>query len=358
MLERLDHLFQHYVSKDYFPGAVCLIAKDEEIIFHQAYGHASTSPVVQKMKASTRFDIASLTKIVTTTIILRLITNGKLSLNQTLEQCLPKAALNPILYEKFSTITVKQLLTHNSGLIAWYPFYSQKLDFYDVLADVLQSNQEASGVVYSDLNFMLLGEIIKENTGLTLKQAVREWISKPLHMESMDYGPTTGADVAATEFGNQVETGMCLERGITFEGWREQSHPIKGEVNDGNAFYFFNGQAGHAGLFSNAVDLMKLGQLFIKGGEWGGERLIDQELVEISMTEQEPSRGIGWQISSLYPRGCGHTGFTGTSLWLVPEEKMVVVTLTNRLHMQQPIHINTFREDLHETIYNLTIGKI
>jgi CubicO group peptidase (beta-lactamase class C family) len=353
MVDRLDQLFEHYVKKNYFPGAVCLIEKEGEVIFHKGYGHASISPIGREMKASTIFDIASLTKIVTTTIILRLITKGKLSLNQTVEKCLPRVALNPLLSEKLSGITLKQLLTHSSGLIAWYPFYSQKTDFYDILAEVIPSASQKKAVVYSDLNFMLLGEVIKEVTGLTLKQAVEEWVSQPLHMASMDYGPITTDDLAATEFGNQVEMDMCAERGITFDGWRDISRPIKGEVNDGNAFYFFQGEAGHAGLFSNAFDLMKLGQLFIKGGEWEGEHLINQELVEISMTEQQPSRGIGWQLSSLYPKGCGHTGFTGTSLWLVPEEKLVVVTLTNRLHMQHPIHINSFREDLHKTICNL-----
>jgi CubicO group peptidase (beta-lactamase class C family) len=353
MQKKLDKLFESYMNKEYFPGAVCHIVKDDEIIFHQAYGQASTIPRMQKMKASTIFDIASLTKIVTMTMILRLITNGKLSLNQTLDQCLSRVDSDPLLSKPLSRVTVKQLLTHTSGLIAWFPFYSRKLDFYDILADVISSTPATNGVIYSDLNFMLLGEVIKESTGLTLEQAVRELVSKPLQMESMDYGPITSGDVAATEFGNRFEKGMCLERGIMFHGWREQVQPIKGEVNDGNAFYFFDGQAGHAGLFSNAVDLMKLGQLFIKGGEWGGDRLINQDLVENSMTEQQPSRGIGWEISSLYPRGCGHTGFTGTSLWLVPEEKMVVVTLTNRLHMQHPIHINIFRKDLHETICNL-----
>jgi CubicO group peptidase (beta-lactamase class C family) len=353
MLKKLDKLFESYMNKEYFPGAVCQITKDDEVIFHQAYGQACTIPSVQEMKASTIFDIASLTKIVTTTMILRLITNGKLSLNQTLDQCLPRVASNPLLSKPLSRITVKQLLTHTSGLIAWFPFYSQKLDFYDILADVIPLTPATNNVVYSDLNFMLLGEVIKESTGLTLDQAVRELVSKPLQMVSLGYGPITNENVAATEFGNQVEMGMCLERAIPFEGWREPLRPIKGEVNDGNAFYFFQGQAGHAGLFSNSLDLIKLGQLFIKGGEWRGERLIDQDLIENSMTEQQPSRGIGWQISSLYPKGCGHTGFTGTSLWLVPEEKLVVVTLTNRLHMQHPIHINTFREDLHETIYHL-----
>jgi CubicO group peptidase (beta-lactamase class C family) len=353
MLKELDKLFENYVKGDYFPGAVCLIVKEEEIIFHKGYGQASIRPIGQEMKTSTIFDIASLTKIVTTTIILRLITNGNLSLNQTLDQCLPRVASNPVLSERLSGITLKQLLTHSSGLIDWFPFYSKKLDFYDILADVIPPASEKKEVVYSDLNFMLLGEVIKEITGLTLKQAVEEWVSRPLQMESMDYAPIKTDNVAATEFGNQIEMGMCHERGITFNGWRDLSRTIKGEVNDGNAFYFFQGQAGHAGLFSNAYDLMKLGQLYIKGGDWGGERLINQELVEISMTEQQPSRGIGWQLSSLYPKGCGHTGFTGTSLWLVPEKKLVVVTLTNRLHTQHPIHINSFREDLHETIYRL-----
>jgi CubicO group peptidase (beta-lactamase class C family) len=342
------------MNKGYFPGGVCQIVKDGHCLFLRSYGTASTEHDTRGMTYSTLFDIASLTKIVTTTIILRLVTIGKLSLEQTVKQSLSPIAANPILADYFSKVTIQDLLTHRSGLIAWYPFYSGHLNFYDRLRYIVSTTHVSeAGVRYSDLNFMLLGQIIQEATGLTLKQAVHQLIRQPLHMQRMDYGPVDEQDVAATEFGNRTEQRMCLERGLSFDHWRESNKAICGEVNDGNAFYFFQGAAGHAGLFADAEDVSKLGQLYINRGQCNGKHYIDPDLIELSITEQDASRGLGWEFSVIFPEGYGHTGFTGTSLWLVPEKKLTVVTLTNRLHLEEPKNINSFRKELHETILKM-----
>jgi CubicO group peptidase (beta-lactamase class C family) len=356
MLEKnLDPLMELYLKEGFFPGLVCHIVQGDKVLFHKSYGAASTRPVQRNMAPSTNFDIASLTKIVTTTMILRLVTTGKISLYTTLDQCLASVANNPTLPNYFSNTTINMLLTHTSGLPDWYPFYSSHLCFYKCLEQIISSTEPEIGVKYSDLNYMLLGEVIKETTGLSLKRAVDQLVRQPLNLQRMEYGPLQGDNIsiAATEFGNRIEQGMCRTRGITFDRWREENRAIRGEVNDGNAFYFFQGEAGHAGLFAHAEDVSSLGQLYVNRGEWNGEILIDPDLIDISITEQAPSRGLGWELSSLFPKGCGHTGFTGTSLWLIPQEKMVVVTLTNRLHQEKPKNINPFRKELHATILNM-----
>jgi CubicO group peptidase (beta-lactamase class C family) len=348
---RLNQLIEAYIKEGYFPGAVCQIVKDDKVLFHKSYGDASTIPTKRRMTPSTIFDIASLTKIATTTMILRLISEKKLSLNQTIDQCLSCVADNFTLSSYFAQTTIKQLLTHSSGLLDWYPFYSGGLSFYERLEQIVNTTEREVGVRYSDLNFMLLGEVIQATTGLTLKQAVHQLVTQPLGMRNMNYG--SSSHVAATEFGNRIEHRMCSERGLTFECWREENIAICGEVNDGNAFYFFQGEAGHAGLFADVENVSRLGQLYINRGEWNGRCLIDPALIDSSMKEQAQGRGLGWELSALFPRGCGHTGFTGTSLWLIPQEKVVVATLTNRLHQEQPININSFRKDLHHNILNM-----
>lgn len=353
LFEGVDDIVEKYIKRDFFPGVVCQIVKRDEVVFNKAYGDAVTFPEKEKMETNTVFDIASLTKIVTTTIVLRLVSNGQLQLNSTVVQHLSKLDEGSALYSILSKITIEQLLTHSSGLIDWYPFYSEELDFYRVLDKAIRSSGSIEGVKYSDINFMLLGEIIKDATGLTLGEAVKKYISEPLELESMTYKPVDIRQVAATEYGNQIEEKMCRDRGFSFNKWRDTATSLRGEVNDGNAYYFFKGESGHAGLFANINDLIKVGQLFIDEGVWKNSRLIDKALIQSALQEHQPSRGLGWEISPIFPKGSGHTGFTGTSMWLVPEKELVVVTLTNRLHVQVPKNINTFREELHVNILKL-----
>jgi CubicO group peptidase (beta-lactamase class C family) len=354
LLESVDDIVDQYIKRDFFPGVICEIVKRDEVIFNKAYGDAVTFPEKEKLETNTVFDIASLTKIVTTTIVLRLVSTGQLQLNSTVDQYLSKLDGGSALSSILSKITIEQLLTHSSGLIDWYPFYSEEHDFYRVLEKAIRSSDSIKGVKYSDLNFMLLGEIIKTITGLTLGGAVKKYVSEPLEMESMIFNPVNISHIAATEYGNQTEEKMCHDRGISFHKWRDKAVAIKGKVNDGNTYYFFKGESGHAGLFSTANDLIKLGQLYMNEGVWNNSRLIDRALTQKAVKEQQPSRGLGWEISPVFPKGYGHTGFTGTSMWLVPEKELVVVTLTNRLHVHEPQNINTFRRELHESILKRT----
>lgn len=349
----LDEFFEGAIKRKLFSGAVCLISVDDKIIYKKSYGHRVIiqNNVSKKMKTDTIFDLASVTKMFTTTMILNLISKRKFQLETPLRDCIPRLNLSRRMDDFLSSTTIKQLLTHSSGIRAWFPFYSRRTDdFYHVLDDVLTVNSLKDGVVYSDINYMLLGEIIKYETNKCLHENIKDILGHPMNLQSTCYNPRRTSNIAATEFGNRIEMKMCRQRNIKFDDWRSQDIPMLGKVNDGNSYYYFNGISAHAGLFSQAIDVLKLGQLYLKGGEYKGISIIDQSLVNMSLLEQVPTRGLGWEKSDVFPEGCGHTGFTGTSLWIIPDRQAVVVTLTNRLHVKDPTTIQPFRMALHNKI--------
>ncbi|SDM21970.1 serine hydrolase domain-containing protein [Sediminibacillus halophilus] len=346
-MDEIDRIFERFLQRKFFSGGVCSISIDGQIVFLKAYGKADLVKN-SDTEPNTLFDLASITKIFTTTIILQLITRKKISLSTPLKNCLPITSRNTTL----ANITISQLLTHTSGLKAWHPFYTNlpNDNFFEVLEEIDLIEKNSEEVIYSDLNFMLLGEVIKEQLHEDLETIISQHIGKPLELSSLTYQPSNRFTIAVTEFGNRTEMKMCEERNLRFEGWRSLHYPISGEVNDGNAYYFFSGKSGHAGLFSNIEDLMKLGDLYVKGGAYKGKQLISKELIDQSLNQQVPNRGLGWEVNGIFPEGAGHTGFTGTSIWVVPEKKLTVGILTNRLHVEKPKNINPFRKDIVETV--------
>lgn len=346
--DRIHRLIASSIDQALFPGAVVRIEKGNEVLFNEAYGHSSVFDEHKKMDTNTIFDIASLTKLVTTTTILQLVEDRNILLEDNLLEVLPVLKEDLNLERYFSSVTIKQLLTHSSGLIDWVPFYCRKTPFYDQLSLIVSSADRREGVCYSDLNFMLLREVIEERSGFSMKEAVDRYIRQPLSMETMIFGPVSGGNVASTELGNRIEMDMCKQRNLDYENWRELAKPITGEVNDGNAFYYFQGVSGHAGLFANALDVSKIGQLYANKGMREGNQLISPELVEMATSRLVGNRGLGFEFSPIFPEGFGHTGFTGTSLWIVPEKQLIVTVLTNRLHMNNPKNIQSFRKELHD----------
>ncbi|WP_371069771.1 serine hydrolase domain-containing protein [Sediminibacillus sp. JSM 1682029] len=346
-MDEIDRIFERFLQCEFFSGGVCSISIDGETVFLKAYGKADLVKNLDT-KPHTIFDLASITKIFTTTIILQLITKKKIFLSTPLKHCLPITSRNSTL----ANITINQLLTHTSGLKAWHPFYTNlpNDNFFEVLEEIDLVERSSDEVIYSDLNFMLLGEVVKEQFHEDLETIVYQQIGKPLELSSLTYQPSEHAEIAATEFGNRTEMRMCEERNLRFEDWRSLHHPISGDVNDGNAYYFFSGKSGHAGLFSNIKDLMKLGDLYVKGGSYKGKQLIRKQLIDHSLDRQAHNRGLGWETGGVFPEGAGHTGFTGTSIWVVPEKKLTVGILTNRLHVEKPKNINPFRKEIFETV--------
>ncbi|MBB6451707.1 CubicO group peptidase (beta-lactamase class C family) [Salirhabdus euzebyi] len=348
MEEKIDYLFDKYLQEKCFAGGVCFIKHKDKNVFVKAYGKRNRV-TNEDVNVDTIFDLASVTKIFTSTVILKMVSDEKLTLETTLGECLPRVAGHNVL----APITIKQLLTHSSGLQAWFPFYTYLSDdLFSLLKKLDLVHQEQNEVVYSDLNYILLGEVIKHHYNASLQDVLQQEMVTPLKMKQVTYGSISSLNVAATEFGNQIEMQMCHSRNRDFPDWRNTNEPIVGEVNDGNTYYFFKGQSGHAGIFGTAEDLSKLVDVYSKGGMSENKRFITTNLVQQSMQNVVEDRGLGWHSSEPFPEGFGHTGFTGTAIWIVPEKDLQVILLTNRLHVDQPKNINPFRKELYEEVLN------
>jgi CubicO group peptidase (beta-lactamase class C family) len=326
-------------SGQLYGKAVCAVSKNEKRVFSHSVNCAM----------DLMFDLASVSKILTGTIVLKLIGEGKLSPEQSLDTLFQAEPLGLVTKERFKAITLKSLLTHSSGLPAWFPFYTQEGSFWSVLEFALNTNPVQEGAVYSDLGFMLLGEAVRTASGRTLPQSL-DLLNDELGT-SFEYNPQNHAACVETERGNRIEEGMCLERGLSFDRFRSRETHMRGEVNDGNAFYFWKGIAGHAGVFGVAADLLTLGELYLNQGKVNGKQLIPVSLVEESTIDYGGGHGLMWVLSDIFIAGFGHTGFTGTSLYLCPETGCVAVILTNRLVIEPAPDLRVFRTEAHELIY-------
>jgi CubicO group peptidase (beta-lactamase class C family) len=192
----------------------------------------------------------------------------------------------------------------------------------------------------------VLGKIIESVTDTSLDKSLKELVWTPLGMNSTTYHPDKSRCVA-TEFGNQIEMKMVQDLSLSFSSFRPTDQPIVGESDDGNCYYYFNGVAGHAGIFSTAEDVARLGKAYL----YPDHHYLSPELVKQAMTVQVENRGLGFQFGDNYPSGgCGHTGFTGTYLYLQKEKDLLITILTNRLHVKEVQQIQTFRNDVVNTI--------
>lgn len=336
MESTVDSIINKYMEEDYFPSAVCKIFSTKKTYYNKAFGN---------VQVDTMYDVASLSKIVTSTEILMLINDGKISLNGKINRYLPIIDQFEILNERLNSVTIEQLLTHNSGLIDWYPFYTEEGTVFEVMNKVIGKYEKFNGTLYSDLNFMLLAEIIKIVTGLSLEESLDKYIRKRLNIKNICYCPNRKLNMAHTSYGNGIEERMCKERSIEFDNWRSHEKAIVGEVNDGNAHYFFNGVSGHAGIFADVQAYAELCCYYMTSTD---------ELIKSSMKEHREGRGLGWQISESFPSGCGHTGFTGTSVYICKDKNIAAVTFTNRLHTKgETKDLFNFRKELHNCILNI-----
>ena len=346
MFKNIDEFFREYMERNWFTCGSIYISRNGRKLYHQSYGILNNEKRDIKCRKNSLFDLASVTKIVTATVILKLLSEGSLHLSAPLGYYIPELSKNKAL----APITLKQLLTHSSGLIAWYPLYtypqSEKDTLFTIFEEIKLKHQQRKKVVYSDLNYILLGEVLKHYFKSDLETIVRTQLAEPLHLDSLTYFPPDQDNVAATEYGNRIEKKMCHELQLSFSKWRTEASPIEGEANDGNAYYFFGGQSGHAGLFSNVIDVAKIGELYVKGGLYNGKQFIHSRWIENALSLHAENRGLGWEKSDIYPNGYGHTGFTGTAIWIEPERKLSVALFTNRLHVKQPVHLNDFRRKI------------
>lgn len=331
------------------PGAVFLVAKGGRVVHERAFGYAQlndyeghrldTPPV---MRTSTMFDLASVTKVIATTMALMLIVqDGRIDLDATVSRYLPDFR-GP----RLDSITVRSLLSHSAGLVQWQPLYyhaANSAQTYAVIRDMPLEWGVGDARHYSDLGFMLLGYIVERVSGQRLDRFLDENLYRPLGLRSTAFNPRAHGftEFAATEPGNVYERHMVYDstfgyryRGdpTSWNGWRQRV--LAGEVDDGNSYYANGGVAGHAGLFSTAADLRVLIDLLNNRGSYGGRRYIRPDVVDTFLTRDKYQNYLGWQAPGYLPAGSfSHTGFTGTYVAGVPRYQISIVLLTNRQNM-------------------------
>ena len=318
----LDAVMNDAIRQDQLPGAVVLVGHQGKVIYRKAYGNRALVPVKEAMTADTVFDIASLTKIVATTSgIMKLFEQGKVSIDDPVTRYLSEFQGGA------SAITVRDLMTHFSGLRPDLDLEPEWNGYDTGIARALRdkpADPPRAKFVYSDINFELLGEIIHRVTGVPENEYVKKILFDPLGMNETTYLPAAALRprIAPTEM-------------------QKDGTILRGVVHDPTA-RFMGGVAGHAGVFSTADDLAKFCQMILDGG--GGlfsPATIHRFTESASPVGQPVQRGLGWDIQSVYsrPRGelfpvgsFGHTGFTGTSIWIDPASQTYVVMLANSVH--------------------------
>ncbi|HST53431.1 MAG TPA: exo-beta-N-acetylmuramidase NamZ domain-containing protein [Pyrinomonadaceae bacterium] len=338
----IDGALGDAVAKKELPGAVVLVARRGGVVWRKAYGSRALVPQREAMTADTIFDLASLTKIVaTTTSIMILVERGKIRLSDSVSVYIPE-----LKGEGRERITIERLLTHTSGYAPDFDLSEQWSGYDEMLkrlyAEPLRS-APGSRFVYSDINFITLGEVVRRASGQTLDEFARKNIYEPLGMRDTGFRPR--AELLPRIAPTENVRGMRSYLGGMGEQGGAGDRILRGEVHDPTANRM-GGVAGHAGLFSTADDLAIFCQMILNGGEYGGVRILSPlGVAEMTrprqVTEEGGVRGLGWDINTsfssnrgdLFPFGSfGHTGFTGTSVWIDPASETFVVFLSNRVH--------------------------
>ncbi len=341
----VEQTIQAAISEGQTPGAVICVGTAERILYLGAFGRRQEVPRSLPMHTDTIFDLASLTKVVATAPAICLLwQQGQIDLDAPVRCYLPEFSGG-----HKNRVTVRHLLTHTSGLPAFKNYLQKGLKGRPeaILTDICQTRLKAppgKAFIYSDLGFILLGEIVRRVSGWDLDTFCRRFLYQPLRMRWTRFNPPPSwhRRCAATE-------------------WRE-GQMTQGVVHDPNA-YALGGVAGHAGLFSIASDLARFCQMLLREGELNGVRLFEPEVVQAMRTNHCPvegiQRGLGFDILSPYspqmkgdrfPVGVfGHTGYTGTSLAVDPFKGVFFILLTNRVHPDDKRNIASLRK----TIANL-----
>src|SRR6185312_11575107 len=357
LVSKVDSILNREVANDLIPGAVIQIKKDGKIIYRHAYGYAQKYDIHHQllnppelMNTATLFDMASLTKVIgTTTSIMLLVDRGLIKVDDPVGKYI----------KAFDTgakkaITLRNLLTHTAGLIEWYPlfyFSHNKQSTYKLIGELPLKYPVGKQRRYSDLGFILLQEIIEKVSGMPLDKFEKQNIFIPLGMTHTMYNPLQHCrttNIAATSLGNPYETRMVYDSSLgysvkgldpkSWNGWRK--YVLKGEVNDGNAWYANGGIAGSAGLFSTVDDIQKLVDMLMNKGKVGNRQFIRSSVIDSFFVKDQFNNGLGWMMDTTDsfikdgPEGTfGHTGFTGTGIMVVPKYNLSIILLINRQNM-------------------------
>ena len=363
------------------PAAVLLVARRGVVALHRAYGWLDPETRSQPTRRDSIFDLASVTKLFATTAFMTLVEAGRAALDQPVAEVLPAfrgprpitpyedplnpgamIAVVPATSEgvEAGQVTFRQLLTHTSGLPAWKPLYRLPGGREAIFAAAAQAPfayPPGQRVLYSDLGLILLSAAIERLAGEPLDAFLRQSVLEPLGLAATHYRslPESAHPLIRYPSADDIApTELCAWRG----------RRLRGEVHDENAAGM-GGVSGHAGLFATAWEVAVLGQLYLNGGAYAGQRLLAPGTVAEMTREQaafaDERRGLGWMLKSLQvssagryfsPRSYGHTGFTGTSLWVDPQRELLVVLLTNRVYYgrSNAAAILALRQAVHESV--------
>ena len=322
-LAKIDHVVMRGISAGGYPGAAVVVGRRGAAVVEKGFGKLSWesgSPAVSPDR--TIYDLASLTKVVATTSALMILYDeGKIHLDDPVSKYVPEFSGG-----QKDQVTVRMLLEHRSGLPAGRDLWRIAHTPAEARQTVIETPLVCAPnqcYEYSDLGADMLGFVVEAAAGEPLDQFARERVFEPLGMHDTFFRPADSlrSRVAPTE--------VAPPRG----------YPLQGEVHDENA-YALGGVAGHAGLFSTAADLSVFAQMMLNGGEYNGRRLIADSTVALFTTRAAGTRALGWDTCGgsgscgeyLGEDAYGHTGFTGTSLWIDPDRDMFVLLLTNRVH--------------------------
>ena len=342
-LAQMDAVIADEIAKKHLPGAVVLVGRKGRVVWRKSYGSRAVEPTQEAMTPDTIFDLASLTKIVATaTSVMILVERGKLRLSDPVSLYIPE-----LKGEGRERITIEQLLTHVSGYAPDFDLSERWTGYDEAIKRLIKEplrNPPGTRFTYSDIGFITLGEVVARVGGMPLDQFAQKNIFGPLRMTNTGFRPSAAlkARIAPTE----KRRGQLSYLGDTSASVGAEGDVwLRGEVHDPTS-YRMNGVAGHAGLFSTADDLAIYCQMILNHGSYGGVRIL-APLTVAEMTRPRvvssngATRGLGWDIDTnfssnrgdLFPLGSfGHTGFTGTSIWIDPASEMFVVFLSNRVH--------------------------
>jgi CubicO group peptidase (beta-lactamase class C family) len=348
-LAKIDHVVERGIIAGGYPGAAVVVGRRGSAVWEKGFGRLSwstSSPVVDAQ--SSIYDLASLTKVVgTTTALMMLYDDGKIQLDDPVSKFIPEFTGG-----FKDLVTIRLLLEHRSGLPAGRDIWRIASSPADARRAVLETPlvfRPGQYYEYSDLGADVLGFVVEAASGKPLDQFLHQRVFEPLGMINTEYRPS---DTLMTRI---APTELNPPRG----------YPLRGEVHDENA-YALGGIAGHAGLFSTAADLSVFAQMMLNGGEFQGKRLIADSTVALFTKRAAGTRALGWDTCGgkgscgkyLSDHAFGHTGFTGTSLWIDPDRDLFVILLTNRVHDARAKRPATVIEDVRADLADAAVLSV
>ncbi|MCA9733549.1 beta-lactamase family protein [candidate division KSB1 bacterium] len=349
-IREIDKCMNDAVTDSVFPGAVLLCAQNAQILHYAAYGNYGYDDYAHALDKDAIFDLASVTKVIaTTSAAMILVSDSLLHLDDKVSQYIPEFAEG-----ERAQITIRQLLTHTSGLPPYVRYFLEDLTPQEIVNRIFSEPliyKPGTQYKYSDLGMITLGKIIEKITETSLDNFCEQHIFTPLQMSHTFFNPPIA-------FYDKIPP-------TEIDPWRDRM--VHGVVHDENSFAL-GGVAGHAGLFSSAADLAVFLQMILNGGVYDSQQILSlpviQEFVKKQKTVKKSTRALGWDTrskkgsssgDSMSMFAFGHTGFTGTSVWIDPKNDLFIILLTNRVH---PTRTNRKIIEFRPIIHNLIMRSL